>query len=89
MSLQGRLDRLRRHTEALVGALGTTCQECRRSKRTAGLVHLLEEGEELLVCPVCGLPVTSTGEAIGYVDPAGTYRGKIIVLEAAPEEAAL
>ena len=85
MSLKGRLERLRRGVEALVGAQGTTCDECRRSRSTAQMVHLMDEGEELLDCSACGLPVTSEGVPIGCIGPDGRYRGKIVVLEDDPE----
>lgn len=86
MSLRGRFERLRRQAQAHVSARGTSCDVCLRSRQTARLVGLYEEGEEARNCPGCGHPVTSTGEPIGYVESDGTWHGKIIVLENEDEE---
>lgn len=88
MSLSGRFERLRRLAQALMSAQALSCNVCRRSRQTARLVELIDEerGDEFHRCAACGHPITATGEPIGYVESDGTWHGKIIVLEAEPED---
>ncbi len=86
MSMKGRFERLLRQVRALVNAQGNTCHVCLRSRQTAKLVEVYDEGDEYHTCSACGHPITATGEPIGYVESDGMWRGKLVVLEAEEDD---